>query len=666
MTRYEAPGRRFRPLPQKIGAALLVLALPLPLLAGFAPASPAAGLAAPVLKWQRGGCYSSWCETGWYASPAVADLDGDGKPEVIGSAYSVFAVNGEDGALQWRAGTTANRTWPGVVAADLDGDGDVEIVVAQGGGYLTVYSHSGGLVWSRRPTDRELRGLGVLDLDGDGTLEILVTGTAGSKTNSWVYEHDGTLRPGWPQMTGNFGYGWGVFNDNGALGDIDGDSVPEIVVPSDVHYINAYEANGQSIAAHAMYGGKTWGQVGIWESPAIELRGWGACDGVRAESYRANFADGPAVIADVNRDGRAEVIVTGNVYQCGPGSYSSRYTGLYLFNGDRSRFAGAGGVDWTNPPVDTGAPLSEDYSVIESAQPNPVAADLDGDGQKEILFASYDGRLHAFWLDRTEHGSWPYDVAATGPGIRFASEPVVADLDGDGRAEVIFTSWPQKSVGGSGKLHLLTDQGVVLYEIPLPAPVGGAGWNGGLAAPTLADLDGDPDLELVINTSHSGLVAYDLPGTAGARILWGTGRGNFQRTGSLLAGSLRGSTLSTAPPAPGAGQPVTVTIRLTNDGPRLDPVVLTATVPAGTSYGGGLAATAGTAVYTAGQVTWSGAVAAPQPVVIRYRLQIGAGVTGPTPIAHQALVDDGQGAPLALQTLIVANGKTAFLPLVRR
>ena len=22
---------------------------------------------APVLKWQNGGCYSSWCETGWYA-----------------------------------------------------------------------------------------------------------------------------------------------------------------------------------------------------------------------------------------------------------------------------------------------------------------------------------------------------------------------------------------------------------------------------------------------------------------------------------------------------------------------------------------------------------------------------------------------------------------------
>jgi len=38
----------------------------------------------------------------------------------------------------------------------------------------------------------------------------------------------------------------------------------------------------------------------------------------------------------------------------------------------------------------------------------------------------------------------------------------------------------------------------------------------------------------VLNTAHSGLVAYDLPGTAGATVLWGTGRGNFQRNAYLV------------------------------------------------------------------------------------------------------------------------------------
>jgi hypothetical protein len=114
---------------------------------------------------------------------------------------------------------------------------------------------------------------------------------------------------------------------------------------------------------------------------------------------------------------------------------------------------------------------------------------------------------------------------------RFASEPVVTDLDNNGAAEVIFTSWPQKGGNRVGKLHILDALGSVLYEADLPAPFSGD-WNGGLAAPTLANIDADADYELVINTSHSGVIAYDLPGTAGARILWGTGRGGFLRSGA--------------------------------------------------------------------------------------------------------------------------------------
>ena len=81
------------------------------------------------------------------------------------------------------------------------------------------------------------------------------------------------------------------------------------------------------------------------------------------------------------------------------------------------------------------------------------------------------------------------------------------------------------------RAHILDYQGNALHEVNLPEALSGD-WNGALPAPTLADIDGDPDLELVLNTAHSGLVAYDLPGTAGARILWGTGRGSYQRTGS--------------------------------------------------------------------------------------------------------------------------------------
>ncbi|MCX7671636.1 MAG: VCBS repeat-containing protein, partial [Anaerolineae bacterium] len=417
-----------------------------------------------MLKWQRGGCYSSWCETGWYSSPAVADLDGDGKPEVIGGLYTIFILNGEDGSLWKAVDTPGSRVWPGIVVGDVDGDGDLEIVTAQGGGYVNVLDHNGNQVWSRQPTTSELRGLAAYDIDNDDRLEIIVTAAIGSKTNTWVYEHDGSLRAGWPQLSNDSGYAWGVYNANAAVGDLDGDGAGEIVVPSDVHYICAYEANGVQIPANAMYGNKGWGKVGVWESLTVELRGWGACNGVRAESYRTNFADGPANIVDVNRDGVVEVVVTGNVYDCYAGYPPSRYVGVYIFNADRSRF-NVGGYDWRTPPVDTGAPIGEDYNVIESATYNPVTADLDGDGNLEILFSSYDGRIHAYWLDKTEHGSWPYRVYPGSGPLRFASEPVVADLDNNGRAEVMFTSWVQKGSGQTGKLYILDYLGNLLHAV---------------------------------------------------------------------------------------------------------------------------------------------------------------------------------------------------------
>ncbi len=504
-----------------------------------------AAIGTPALKWQRAGCYSSWCQTGWYASPAVADLDSDGRPEVIWSAYSIFVVDGATGALEWKvasghdrsepSASDVGRTWPGVVVADIDGNGDMEIVTAHSGGWVGVYNHDGYFYpgWPKQPTPgSELRSLAVDDVDRNGDLEVIVASTRSD--NQWfVYEHTGAVRSGWPQhfpdSSGN-GYAAGCYNENVAAGDIDGDGRSEIIGPSDVHYITAYNDDGSQIPANAGHfgGGKFWSRVGVHVDDAVDVRGWANC-GIE---HRPNFADSAPAIMDVNGDSILETIVVGNVYNCGTSPYTSLYQMPYLLNADRTRWA-AGGYDWTviPSPGPGSAPLSEDYNLIESALPNPVIADLDGDGKMEILFASYDGKLHAYWLDKSEHGSWPYAVTQAGEGfVRFASEPVVADLDGNGTAEVVFGSWPEKGGNRVGRLHILDYRGNVLQQVDLPAPFSGD-WNGMLGAPTLSDIDGDGDLELVAGTAHSGLIAYDLPGTSSARILWGTGRGSYKRAG---------------------------------------------------------------------------------------------------------------------------------------
>jgi uncharacterized repeat protein (TIGR01451 family) len=640
-------------------------------------------LPAPVLKWANKGCYSSWCETGWYASPAAADLDGDGKVEVTGAAYSIVVVDGATGELHWRVASghergepgasNVGRTWPGVVVADLEGDGSLEIVTAHSGGYVSVYDSQGYFKagWPQQPTPgNELRSLGVHDLDGDGDLEVLVASTR-SNDQWYVFEHNGSIRAGeWPQHgpdSDTNGYAAGCYNQNLAAGDLDGDGLAEIVGPNDTHYIAAFHENGSQVRANSLYGlvnnsPKFWSRVGVHVDHLVDLRGYANC----GTEHRPNFANSAPVIADVDGDGSNEVVVIGNVYNCA-GTYTDLYEMPYIFNGDRTRWR-AGGFDWTvlpSPPAEA-APLSQDYNRVENNAPNPAVADLDGDGQMEIVFPSYDGRMHAYWLDKSQHGSWPYAVTQPAEGlIRYATEPAIADLDGDGKAEVIFASWVEKGSGRSGKLHILNYLGEALWEVDLPAAFGGGSWNGALAAPTLADIDGDPDLEVVLNTAHSGLVAYDLPGTAAAQVLWETGRGGLQRSGALEKGDLSASSKVVDRLIAEAGETLTYTLTLRSTGLTMEGVTLSDRLPSGTGFAGGLEASSGQVSHLEGLVTWAGQVPLGTPVVIRFRALISPLADG-REILNRAILETPEGRAWVLQARTLVGGKAIYLPVLGR
>lgn len=494
-----------------------------------ARAVPAHAIAAPSFLWAYGGCFGSWCQTGWYASPAVADLDQDGQAEVIWGSYDVVSLNGTTGSLEWRA-ANGSRVWPGIAIADLTGDGTLEVIVGRSGDQLTVYHSDGSLGWTRHPFGGgEVRTLAVEDLENDGPMEIVVGRASGGSTRQLaVYEPDGSLRPGWPaRRDGEPGYGWGMYNENVAVADLDGDGLAEVIGPTDTHYITALDRSGNQLPVSPIYTGRAyWSQVGVHVDHAVDLRGYAYC----GSEHRPNFANSAPAIADLDGNGTPEIVVVGDVYDCAIGDPEGDLYHLpWVFNLDRTRWSDSG-FDWTVIPAPSpgSGPLSEDYDVIQNSVTNAVIADLDGDGRQEILYPSYDGQLHAYWLDKTEHGNWPYRVP--GSGFRFASEPAVVDLNNDGLAEVIFTSWPENGGNRRGQLHVLDYLGNPLHALDLPAPRGDD-WNGGLGAPTVDNIDADPDLELVIGTVSSGVVAYDLPDTSQARVLWGTGRGSYLRTG---------------------------------------------------------------------------------------------------------------------------------------
>jgi hypothetical protein len=76
-----------------------------------------------------------------------------------------------------------------------------------------------------------------------------------------------------------------------------------------------------------------------------------------------------------------------------------------------------------------------------------IAADLDGDGRTEVLFGCEDGKLHALG----ERDGKPRLLWSVALGRR-VGEPILADLDGDGRPEVLVAA-------EDGRLYCLKGNG---------------------------------------------------------------------------------------------------------------------------------------------------------------------------------------------------------------
>src|SRR5947207_410074 len=219
-----------------------------------------------------------------------------------------------------------------------------------------------------------------------------------------VFSSNGTVRAGWPaRRDGERGFGGGMWNADVAVADMKGDGLKEIFGTNGSHSITALDRNGNQLPVNSIYAPtQVWSEIGVNVDHAADLRGWTIC----VVDNRPDFGSSAPVVADVNGDGVPELIAVGNVYNCGTSPYTYLYYMPFIFNLDHTRWSGSG-FDWTVIPTPGpgSAPRSLDYNVIEAAEPNPAVVDLDGDGLKEILFPSYDGKLHAYWLDKTEHGN---------------------------------------------------------------------------------------------------------------------------------------------------------------------------------------------------------------------------------------------------------------------
>ncbi len=153
------------------------------------------------------------------------------------------------------------------------------------------------------------------------------------------------------------------------------------------------------------------------------------------------------------------------------------------------------------------------------------------EGKFPIHMPTYDGVMHVFGSDGSE--LWTYAFGTAGDSFTGASEALIVDLDGDGVPEVLFTTYSSGEPGTPdtpAHLVVLSNTGQELHKIELYG-------RGSMAAPSVGDLDGDGELELVISLKDTlgggegGVQIWDLPGAKDNCVLWGTGRGGWLRQG---------------------------------------------------------------------------------------------------------------------------------------
>ena len=204
-------------------------------------------------------CYYEFAPYG-RSGPNLADLDGDGKVEVlitrsnVGNATCLMALDGATGTFLWRT-RDVMQGYVSNAIADFENDGTLEVLHADKGNWLYCVEADGSERWRT-----ELGGRGIFwapavgDIDGDDQLEVVV-GARGTEPDTgacaFVVAHDGSI-----EERLNLGSG---ANAGPAIGDIDDDGELEVVLstegPNRVQALS-WEAGGR-VVWPSLRGGST-------------------------------------------------------------------------------------------------------------------------------------------------------------------------------------------------------------------------------------------------------------------------------------------------------------------------------------------------------------------------------------------------------------------------
>ncbi|MGB9914278.1 MAG: DUF2341 domain-containing protein [Candidatus Bathyarchaeales archaeon] len=387
--------------------------------------------------------------------------------------------------LRPRISTGTGSTWLGPYAADLNNDGFMEIVNAGDNGLAALDPTTGNVIWFI-PGAFGHNPIEMIDLNKDGILEILLCPE--TKGVMAIHGNNGSIY-------------W--YNQNAAgkgtyltVGDINADGYPEIfsAYPGAV---TALTYDGRIFARtstyYPCYGGVSLGDTNFDGTFEVYL-------GERSESYpsypsggrglRAFWADNlteiwahpdilcssqaPAM-ADVDNDGDLEIIV---LHQTG-----GRGVAVINTDGSVNTYKGV---------------YRKQLNLNLYAHDNPPIADLDGDGNLELITcsnANHDPTQPKIW----DLVDWKLDATLPFPCMH---PPGLADVDGDGSWEILDCNPKNITIF---KYNPPKNDYDVIWTIPI------ANAHSFFIA---QDIDNDGKLELVFNQHNGWVYICDLEAAA--------------------------------------------------------------------------------------------------------------------------------------------------------
>lgn len=303
-----------------------------------------------------------------YSSPMIGDIDGDQKPEVVCASYgSLRALDGESGGLLWQVPVNGG---PGVspCLADVNGDGVLEVVFAGSAGTIVFQGGDGTMIWTLDGYTAESYGSTVSeDVDADGSAEVIAFTLDPVPSHSLLHGEDGTVL--WttplPIVSGM------ILTPAPAFADLDADGTPEIVGACGARHLYALNALDGSL---------------LW-----------------SVNESSNLYAAP-VVADIDGNDTLEIFQAClntkklKAYSC---------TGELLWTSTTGYLPGA----------------------------TSAAGDIDGDGVVELIQCSTNGTSSAVQIFDGATGEEEWSQEITGS---VSASAAIGDLDGDGYFDFIY------------------------------------------------------------------------------------------------------------------------------------------------------------------------------------------------------------------------------------